>query len=62
MGVFELLVNSPRIKQSIYGRARAEEIRQLALEEGMKTLMQDGIEKALRGLTSFEEVLSVCAR
>jgi len=36
--------------------ARAEELQQAALQEGMRTLRQDGIEKVLAGQTTIEEV------
>ena len=31
-----------------------------ALEEGMRTLKQDGIEKVLQGITDIQQVRSVC--
>ena len=62
MGIFELLVCSERIKDLIYTKARTEEIRKAAMAEGMKTLMQDGIEKVISGLTSVKEVISVCLK
>ena len=36
--------------------ARAEQIQQHAMGEGMRTLRQDGIEKVLAGVTTIEEV------
>jgi len=38
------------------------EIRQIALEEGMTTLLQDGVQKAMAGLTDMKQVLAVCSR
>jgi len=42
-------------------RASGLEIRQLALEEGMVPLREDGWQKVLQGVTSIEEVLRVAA-
>ena len=58
----ELLVNSPRVKELIYKRAKAEEVRQTAIQEGMRTLKQDGIEKVFQGLTTIERVREVCVQ
>jgi type II secretory ATPase GspE/PulE/Tfp pilus assembly ATPase PilB-like protein len=37
------------------------ELRQAAIEGGMTTMLQDGIEKAAQGITTIEEVLRVLA-
>jgi type II secretory ATPase GspE/PulE/Tfp pilus assembly ATPase PilB-like protein len=55
-GVHELLTVSKNIRRQIQTGARAEEIQQLAMGEGMRTLRQDGIEKVLAGVTTIEEV------
>lgn len=60
MGIHELLVTSDEIKQKIFIRAQAEEIRVLALADGMMTLKQDGIIKVLQGFTSLIEIEKVC--
>ncbi len=39
--------------------APAEDMEQLAIEQGMKTLRQDGIDKARAGLTTLAEVIRV---
>ena len=38
-------------------RANADQIRQQAVKEGMKTMIEDGIRKVLAGVTTIEEVL-----
>ena len=43
----------------ITGRATVEQISNQALEQGMITLTQDGFMKAIKGVTSVEEVLRV---
>jgi type II secretory ATPase GspE/PulE/Tfp pilus assembly ATPase PilB-like protein len=60
VGVHELLVASEPMKAAILRRASIPEIRELSCSEGMKTLVQDGVDKALRGDTDMKQVLSVC--
>lgn len=59
LGVHELLVNSRAIKALIQAHARVEDIQKTALAEGMLTLKQDGIEKALQGATDLAQVRTV---
>jgi type II secretory ATPase GspE/PulE/Tfp pilus assembly ATPase PilB-like protein len=55
-GLHELMSVSRPVRRLIQTGARAEELQQQAMREGMRTLRQDGIEKVLAGLTSMEEV------
>jgi type IV pilus assembly protein PilB len=48
---------SATIREQIIERASTAEIKKKAIEEGMLTLRQDGLEKFKSGLTSLEEVL-----
>jgi len=50
------------IKRAIQHKSGAEELRRLSIEGGMTTLLQDGIQKVLAGLTDLSQVLAVCAR
>ena len=59
VGIHELLVNSRAIKALIQAHARVEDIQKTALAEGMLTLKQDGIEKALQGKTDLVQVRAV---
>jgi type II secretory ATPase GspE/PulE/Tfp pilus assembly ATPase PilB-like protein len=59
-GIHELLVASSEIKELIQNRAHMEEIRRAAINEGMRTLKQDGILKVFEGLTDFTQVRRVC--
>ena len=59
-GIHELLVASVEIKELIQNRAHMEEIRRAAINEGMRTLKQDGILKVFQGLTDFTQVRRVC--
>jgi type II secretory ATPase GspE/PulE/Tfp pilus assembly ATPase PilB-like protein len=55
----ELLVANPEIKRLIQSRARTAEIVTQAMQDGMITLVQDGIEKTLRGFTTYRQVRAV---
>jgi len=55
-GLHELLSVSREIRRMIQTGARAEELQTVAMQQGMRTLRQDGIEKVLQGVTSLEEV------
>jgi type II secretory ATPase GspE/PulE/Tfp pilus assembly ATPase PilB-like protein len=56
MGIFELLEVSEEIRDLILERASADEINQVAVQQGMQTMRQDGWIKICMGLTTFEEV------
>ncbi|MCY1376728.1 putative type II secretion system protein HxcR [compost metagenome] len=56
MGIHELMVMSRELRRLVQGGARAEELQDAAMREGMRTLRQDGIEKVLAGRTTLEEV------
>ncbi|MDE2402636.1 MAG: Flp pilus assembly complex ATPase component TadA [Burkholderiales bacterium] len=58
LGLHELLVADDPIRQQIRHRAAAADILQSALNGGMQTLRQDGIEKVLQGLTDMSEVIA----
>jgi len=55
-GLHELLSVTRPIRRLIQTGARAEEIQQAAMAEGMRTLRQDGIVKVLQGITTLAEV------
>ncbi|MDD2713828.1 MAG: GspE/PulE family protein [Simplicispira sp.] len=58
LGIHELMQSDDAIRQHIRQRASATEIRHTALQAGMRTLRQDGIDKVLQGLTDMPEVLA----
>ena len=59
MGIHELMIASPAIKGLIKFRKHTQDILDQAKEDGMLTLKQDGMIKALQGLTTIEQVRSV---
>lgn len=56
IGIFEVLTISESIEKLIMEMGGEREIAQAAMEEGMITMAQDGILKAVEGITSMEEV------
>ena len=62
MGIHELLLASDSIKKLIQAKARPAELLIQAKEEGLTTLVQDGIIKVLEGLTDFKQVQAVAIR
>ncbi|KKQ37668.1 MAG: General secretory pathway protein E [Candidatus Levybacteria bacterium GW2011_GWC2_37_7] len=59
IGVFEVLEVTKNIRDLITKRNDADVILQKAIEEGMTTMLDDGLEKVLKGLTTIEEGLRV---
>jgi len=57
IGIHEVLYVSDRMRELISRRAPDRELMQAAREEGMFTLFEDGLNKALSGITSMEEVM-----
>jgi type II secretory ATPase GspE/PulE/Tfp pilus assembly ATPase PilB-like protein len=58
----ELLLGSEEIKSMIQSKARTAEILSVAMREGMTTLLQDGIQKVLKGLTNYRQVRAVAMK
>ena len=58
-GIHEVLAISPAIKDLIMADGTADDIEAQAQKEGMLTMIEDGIYKAARGVTTIEEVLRV---
>ena len=56
VGIYEVLDNTVEIQKMIIAAATANEIQDQAIKEDMIIMRTDGIIKALRGMTSFEEV------
>jgi len=59
-GIFEMLKMSSVIRELTFAQAPTQEIRRKARAGGMRTLLEDGCLKILRGTTTAEEVLSTC--
>lgn len=61
VGIAELLLLTPHIRDLILNRAEEHVIKQEARKEGMTTLREDGMQMVLEGVTALEEVLRVTA-
>lgn len=59
IGIHEVMEINDEIRELIMKRANANEIKAAASRNGMTTMMEDGIQKALKGITTLEEVLRV---
>jgi type IV pilus assembly protein PilB len=61
-GIHELLIVNSRIRDLIFTAASTQDIRKQAINDGMRTLYVDGIQKAMKGITTLEEVYRVAKR
>jgi type IV pilus assembly protein PilB len=62
LGIFELMVMSNKIRELTFQGAATQEIRRSAVGQGMRVLFDDGVHKALRGVTTLDEVFRVAKR
>ena len=59
IGVYEIMTITPKVRQAISRNGSTEEIKNAALAEGMHTLRMSSSAMAIRGVTSFSEMLKV---
>lgn len=59
IGIHEVLEMTASIKELIMKNATSDEIEKRAKEEGMRTMLEDGLVKSAQGITTIEEVLRV---
>jgi type II secretory ATPase GspE/PulE/Tfp pilus assembly ATPase PilB-like protein len=59
LGVFEVMIPDDEIRNMIVKKESAEVIKKAAVRKGMRTLKEDGLAKAQKGLTTIDEVLRV---
>jgi type II secretory ATPase GspE/PulE/Tfp pilus assembly ATPase PilB-like protein/DNA-binding NarL/FixJ family response regulator len=57
--LYEILIPNEEMRDLIAVKASHREIKQCAINKGFKTLLQDGMDKALAGLTTCEEILRI---
>jgi type IV pilus assembly protein PilB len=60
LAIFEMLRMNSTMREMTFTRQPTQAIRRQARLLGMTTLLEDGINKALKGVTTLEEVLSIC--
>jgi general secretion pathway protein E len=58
-GIFELLVVNEQVQSLITKNADTQRLREAAVKGGMVSLLKDGVQKVLQGVTTMEEVLRV---
>ena len=59
MGIFEMIKVDDRVRKMIIEKRDASFIRKKCVDSGMKTMLDDGIEKIIQGITSLDEVFRV---
>jgi type IV pilus assembly protein PilB len=59
MGLYEVMPVSEEIERLTVEQRSSDETRQLAVQQGMETLREDGLEKVISGQTSLEEIFRV---
>jgi general secretion pathway protein E len=59
IGIFELFLIDDEIRKMVLKNADASQLRDLAKTKGMKSLLEDGVEKVRAGMTTLNEVLRV---
>jgi type IV pilus assembly protein PilB len=59
IALVELMLVSEEIERLAVERSSSEDIRKVAIEQGMRSLRDDGLQKAVAGVTSLEEVLRI---
>jgi type II secretory ATPase GspE/PulE/Tfp pilus assembly ATPase PilB-like protein len=62
MGVHELLVGTDEIKKAVQKRAPIDELRKLAQEQGMRTLLQDALEKMFAGIVDYKQARAIAVK
>lgn len=58
--IAEVLDVTEAVRRKLVERASSQELTRVAIDEGMRPLFQDGMTKVAEGITSLEEVLTVC--
>ena len=61
IGIFEVLKINDEIREAIVSGASIGVLRSLAVKNGMRPLLESGLDLVKKGITSFEELLSVMA-
>ena len=62
IGIYEMLIVDSKVREMIFAGKPATQIRIHCMSKGMKTLYQDGLDKVLKGFTTFEEVYRVAKK
>jgi general secretion pathway protein E len=60
-GLFEIMVITPTMRRAIGPKTEAAQLEQIARDEGMSTMIEDGVAKCRAGLTTVDEIFRVTA-
>jgi type IV pilus assembly protein PilB len=59
LGIYELMIMSSTIREMTFKGEPTMNLRRVARKQGMRTLFEDGMIKAIKGITTLEEVLRI---
>ena len=62
MGVHELLVGTDEVKRAVQRRAPIDELRKIAQDQGMRTLLQDALEKMFKGIVDYKQARAIAVK
>ncbi|MFP6692780.1 MAG: GspE/PulE family protein, partial [Pirellulales bacterium] len=62
LGIYELMIMTPKLRELAFDSAATQDIRKMAIQEGLDTLYTDGISKVLSGITTLDEIFRVSKR
>jgi type II secretory ATPase GspE/PulE/Tfp pilus assembly ATPase PilB-like protein len=62
MGVHELLVGTDELKRAIQHKSPIDELRRIAMQQGMRTLLQDAIEKSFLGFCDIKQARAIAVK
>ncbi len=62
LGIYELMIMTPKLRELAFDSVATQDIRKMAIQEGLDTLYTDGISKVLSGITTLDEVFRVSKR
>jgi type IV pilus assembly protein PilB len=59
MGIYEMMLMSSQIREMTFKGEPTQNLRKVARKQGMHTLFEDGMIKAMKGITTLDEVLRI---
>ncbi len=62
MGVHELLTGTDEVKRAVQARSPIDELRKIAQDQGMRTLLQDALEKMFKGIVDYKQARAIAVK
>jgi type IV pilus assembly protein PilB len=59
VGIYELMMMTSRVRELSFQGTSSQALRRAAVAQGMRTLFEDGLDKAMRGITTLEEIFAI---